>query len=377
MNDQSITHFPVGNGDMSLITLADSTTLLVDCNIREPNDEEDILDVHGLLLDTLKRDSKKAPHVNVFILTHPDQDHCRGFKDHFYQGNPAKYTDTDRRAGKVIVDELWFAPRVFNEYNKGLPDDAKAIRTEAERRIELYTSGDPKCKEPGNRLRLIGASDNEELDGLDDIRTIPGQTLNLINGKVYDDFRILILAPIKYDSDGDDTERNDTSIVVQMRFDVDEVEDAVRILLGGDTSCEYWERILDKNDDKALEWDLLLAPHHCSWYFFSTESPTADAKPSKKVMRLLKCRRKGAFVVSSSKPIKDDGDDPPSFKAKQIYVAAVGEDHFLCTGDTPDEPITFIMTGKGPQKSGTASGDGKASLSAMIGRAVSTPRTYG
>ena len=39
----TITHFPVGNGDMTLIRLGDKagTTILIDCNIRAAADDPD------------------------------------------------------------------------------------------------------------------------------------------------------------------------------------------------------------------------------------------------------------------------------------------------------------------------------------------------
>ena len=376
MNDPSISHFPVGNGDMPLVGLPDGATLLLDCDLCQPDRGEERTAVHEMLLDWLKTDEKDIPRTDVFGLTHPDQDHCRGFADFFYIGDPAKYGDSDRRSGKILIDELWFAPRIFNENTKELTDDARAFHKEACRRIALFEAGDADSAQAGNRLRLFGASDHEQLEPLDAIRTVAGRTLSLVNGKAYKDVRLLVLAPIKRHSDDEDCARNDTSLALLVSFDVDGVTNACRILLGGDTSCEYWQRILELNDEKALSWDELLAPHHCSWYFFSTETASDSAKPDKHIMTVLGRARQGAFVVSSSKPIKDDDDDPPSYKAKQIYVAAVGEDHFLCTGDNPDEPITFIMTANGPQMSGTSKNSQKG-LAVAIRGAVSTPRTYG
>ena len=78
---------PVGNGDQSLIELQDGTTMLIDCNIRQASiDSTDpsVFDVKKDLLKSIgKRD--KNPFVDVFVLTHGDCDHCRGFKNNFYQ----------------------------------------------------------------------------------------------------------------------------------------------------------------------------------------------------------------------------------------------------------------------------------------------------
>src|SRR5262245_11423361 len=94
----TISFFPVGNGDMTLIKLGDraETTVLIDCNIREaadnPDDDE-FRDVAADLRGRIKRDDKGRPYVDVFLLSHPDQDHCRGFARHFYLGVPGDYPD--------------------------------------------------------------------------------------------------------------------------------------------------------------------------------------------------------------------------------------------------------------------------------------------
>src|SRR5829696_8589330 len=98
MGDASITYFPVGNGDTSLIKLGDKTTVIIDCNIRcDANDEEveECYDVHAHLLEELERDGQGRPFTDVFVLTHPDQDHCRGFETSFHTGDLSSYEKKD------------------------------------------------------------------------------------------------------------------------------------------------------------------------------------------------------------------------------------------------------------------------------------------
>jgi len=380
--DATITYFPVGNGDATLIRLSDNTTILVDCNLSEDSEDPDVpgsYDVREHLLQVLKRDDSGRPHVGVFILTHPDQDHIRGLTRAFYLGDPAKYTDDDEKEKRIITDELWFAPRVFSPHEGDLCDDAKAYRREAARRIALYRSKAAARSNPGNRLRVIGYSDVDALDGLDDVLTVPGEELNLINGQVRSDFSFFVHGPLKKDSDDKWADRNDTSIILQARFTVDDVPRAALALMGGDAGCAIWEQVVDLSKRQDLEWDLFLAPHHCSWSFFS-EAPEDDDEPSEKIMSLLGKRRKGAWVVASSKPIKDDDDSPPSHKAAEAYRKAVGKDHFLCTGEHPDEdeptPICFIMSANGPVQD-DSNGDGDKVVVAATTRVVTEPTTYG
>jgi hypothetical protein len=87
-----IAYFPVVNGDCSLITLSDNTQIIIDCNTTaQAGDETDDTryDVHLHLLDFGKKlGDKKIPHVDVFILTHADRDHCRGFDSMFTRATP-------------------------------------------------------------------------------------------------------------------------------------------------------------------------------------------------------------------------------------------------------------------------------------------------
>src|SRR5713101_1577303 len=91
----TVSLFPVDNGDMTLIALADNldTKVLIDCNIRaSADDPEDVTrDVAKDLRDRLKRDSKGRPYVDVYLTSHPDQDHCRGIQKHFHLGAPKDY----------------------------------------------------------------------------------------------------------------------------------------------------------------------------------------------------------------------------------------------------------------------------------------------
>jgi hypothetical protein len=383
MSDATITYFPVGNGDTVLVRLADKTDILFDCNITEASrDEEDEsrYDVHSHLIKLLKKDQAKTPYIDAFILTHPDQDHCRGFTSTFYAGDPAKYGDSHREDDLIRIDELWFTPRLFTRAETDICDEALAFRKEAKRRMKLYRENDPSRSNSGNRLRIIGYSDSPDMEGLEEIISAPGSVVSLINGAVKNDFSFFIHAPFKNDTDSMWGERNLTSVVLQARFDIDGEKHAALAFFGGDAGCDVWENILDRSKDETLAWDLFLAPHHCSWSFFSREPYKDNKIPSKKCIQLLQKKREGAFVVASCKPIKRDDDNPPHYAAKQQYIKIVGEKKFFATGEYPEEkkplPLEFRLTKNGPQKVDSSSSSAVTSSSA-IESAVGTPQTYG
>jgi hypothetical protein len=109
-------------------------------------------------------------------------------------------------------------------------------------------------------------------------------------------------------------------------------------------------------DPSVLEYDLMQAPHHCSWHSLSYDSWSEkgeDAKLDADARKALSQTRTGAVVVASCKPIKDDKSDPPCIRAKREYVSIVDEakGKFYCTGEYPKEgevePMVFTVTAEG------------------------------
>lgn len=77
-----ISVFVVGNGDMTLIELESGRKILIDINVRGAADDpdDDTPDVARELRDRLTRDAQGRLYVDAFLLSHPDQDHCRGLQ---------------------------------------------------------------------------------------------------------------------------------------------------------------------------------------------------------------------------------------------------------------------------------------------------------
>jgi len=383
MQDPKVTFFPVGNGDCSQIVLSDGVEIVIDCNITEDARSENDTsryDVHSHLFDGAKKLNGSTPYVNAFILTHPDQDHCRGFGTTFYVGDPSKYADKHLKDRLLLISELWFTPRVFSPHEKELCEEADTFRKEAKRRMELHRRRAGDRDLPGNRIRIIGYSDNPDLKGLEHVITTPGNYAHVVDGQLRTDFCFFVHAPFKIDTDDKWAERNDTSVVLQARFDVENKPDAGLALFGGDAGAAVWEKILERSDDVTLQWDILMAVHHCSWSFFSEEPYGENKTPANSSLAILSKKRVGAQIVASSKPIRDDDDNPPHWAAAQLYKSSVGSDNFRCTSETPTEkrplPITFAVSVNGPVLEEPA-GKSAVASSAAIQTAVGMPQTYG
>jgi hypothetical protein len=356
----TVSIYPVSNGDHSLIRLADNSTILVDCNIRQASvgsTDPKVYDVKSALMKAAKKRDNN-PYIDVFILTHGDCDHCRGYKAHFYQGDPKKYGDSNRKAEEIIIDEMWFSPMIAEEHTN---EDEEAYQTEAERRLALHRSKHADRDLPGNRIKIIGYDGNKDYKDLNHLRAVPGSVVDTFNARKQSTFSIFIHAPFKEHLKSAEKDKNNTSIVFQARFRPGPQSNtfAGLVMFGGDSDHYSWEIILDKtkkyNNEEALKWDVLIAPHHCSWSFFNDRPQEANPEPTKTSLEVLEYARSGAWVVSSSKKILDDTDNPPHYEAKQEYVAKLdSSSNFLNTAVHPKEskpePIEFEVTSAGIAK---------------------------
>jgi hypothetical protein len=283
----------------------------------------------------------------AFILTHADKDHCLGFAD---------------LLAKVTIGELWATPRLWREYTEHdveLCDDAKGFHEEVLRRVDatLAALADSKKPSSGNRIRVVGYDTDQGTftyhDLPDTYLSHPGDAVTIIDGEdLSDRFEAFIHAPFKDDCA---SERNDSSLAIQVTLKTDGGDEGHALLLG-DLAYETITKIFDYSEDKGraerLTWEVLLAPHHCSKkVMYVTEDGTEVLKQD--LLDKLERNQGGSatVVVSSDEfpPSNKKGDNPPHLLARARYEEIA--DSLVCSGEYPDadapRPIVFGVDGDG------------------------------
>lgn len=336
--DRGFIFWPVGSGDSTTVVVDEDTYIQIDLRHLACADEDDE-DPRIAVIDKLeeilpKKDGK--PFLSVFVLTHPDEDHCRGFED---------------LLSRVTIGELWHAPRVFREYPKDLCDDATAFRKEAKRRVKKIIENDGHS-ESGDRVRIIGHDDilnEDDYKGFpSDLLTTPGNSLTILDNDDYTDrFNAFVHAPFKEDCEAD---RNDTSIALQITLKNGEA--SASALFFGDLSYPTVKKIFEISDEADVACNIFLTPHHCSKsvMYWKDEGETEATLKQDVLDYIENALCSPSYIIASSQPIPDsnnDGDNPPHAIAKHRYEE-LGADKFLCTQEHPNqeipEPIIFSLT---------------------------------
>lgn len=372
----TINHIPVGNGDMTLIKIASNDTyhyVLVDMHIRKGSEsDDDKCDALATLHEMLEKDNEGRPYLDTLILTHPDEDHIRGFEKHFHRGNPDSYvTPKNGETGKIFVREIWSSPMIFRRKSKNnnLCSDAIAFNTEAKRRVNLFKENSTIGQE-GERIRLIGKDEDGKTDDIMDIVYQNEDTIDKINEVFIKELKALVLGPLADEEfeDGTSPDKNRSSIIIQWQIaSHGYTTPSNYILLAGDAGVEVWDLMWEKykDDTSKLQYDILLAPHHCSWHTLSHDSIKDSDNPqvSENAKSALSEARSGAVIASSSNEIKNDKNDPPNYKAMKEYESIVDEvdGKFQCladykpSGGQAPEVLTYKLTKNGPQEETKAS----------------------
>lgn len=387
----TLTFFPVGNGDMTLVKLADvdATSILIDINIRVDADDQNssTRDVAADLRARLQRDGNERPFVDVFLLSHPDQDHCRGLERHFYLGPLSDYPDDEKPQNekRIVIREIWSSPIVFRRASKNhtLCADAKAFNCEAKRRVKVNKESGFVVAD-GDRIRVLGEDTDGKTDDLGPILWKTGDKFSRIRGRDFTaHFTGHLLAPLKADDDlelEDNLSKNHSSVIINFMFASGALTpDGVKFLTGGDAEVLIWSKLWEKYEHtpEVLEYDVIQTPHHCSWHSLSYDS-WSDKKEKARVepaaRSALGQARPGAVIVASSKQVRDDDVDPPCIRAKREYqdILKAQGGTFVCTDEYPKEtapePYVLTVTAEGASKPSVSQAAAKLGAAASVAR---------
>ena len=366
--------YPVGNGDTTQIVLENGKRVLLD--YRHQKESEKFGSRIFNLRDELRSDLKAVSrnYFDVVAFTHGDSDHIGNSTEFFELLFAEKYQGED----KIKIRELWVPASMILETAPmdGQSDEYVIWRQEARYRLKQGT-GIRVFSKP-EMLKNWLSDNGLTLDSRRHLITdagqlVPGYTL------ASDKVEFFCHSPfVKHVDEGDDM-RNSASLIFQIRFDAGGT--LFNFLAVGDSAHEVLTDIVyitkyHKNDGR-LDWDLFNIPHHCSYLALGPEKGSTETVPVEQVKELLLHGQPGAYIVSSSEPIKNDRlgyarVQPPHIQAKNTYVAYLNKVRgrkVLVTMEEPSEtrpqPLVFEISANG----------GRLALAASMGAAsiVSSP----
>lgn len=335
-----ITFFSCDNGDGSLIE-AHGKTIMTDIRYRsDASDEESETNDFAPQIRSACEDG----HLDVFVLTHPDEDHLGGFGDIFHLGRPEDHDpDPDEGEELIIADEIWCSEYAVNP--NYTTDQSKPLLDEIARRKALQ--GTVTSDLDGNRLKVLTAS------GSDLCTLTSGIEWRLLAPNADES----VIPKAKKGEPRNSS--NSSSLVIQWTITVGEAKSS--FILAGDSTVEIWERLNSELPFEALEWDVLLAPHHCSRHSLGrkkfVDGEDVFEWSSSAYGGLNHPKSSKSHVVASSR--KFGSNHPPHPEARQKYHKMLAQggsvdqsvrDRFECTAGKKGEKakdIVFNFTAAG------------------------------
>jgi hypothetical protein len=359
-----VTFFPLGNADSCRIDTANGKKFLFDYgNEGNPDDENDKrIDLSAVLKEDLK--ASKRDGFDVVGFTHLDNDHVCGAPEFFYFEHAAKYQSKDR----AKIGQMWVPAAVIVEDR---PDGDPGI-VQAEARYRLKNKKGIRVFSRPDVLRDWMTKQGLKIEEYTDFIIDAGRVVPDFN-LLTDGIEFFVHSPFAERCDGDVIERNEASLVFQIRFA--EGISQTDLILSADTTHEVWASIVKvtkyhKREDR-LAWDIFKLPHHCSYLSLGPDKGKDATKPIDEVKWLIEEQgRTGCHVISTSDPIPaKDTDQPPHRQAANYYKGVVAEKDgdFIVTMEHPSvsapEPIVLEIGANGVTYSATKS---SATLAAAV-----------
>ncbi|MDO9528119.1 MAG: hypothetical protein Q7J27_03060 [Syntrophales bacterium] len=309
----TITFYPVGNGDTSLIRNDDGKHLLIDYNnISEAESDND----DRIFLEDEINEKLKGVNLDVLMITHAHDDHYRGFSDFFWLNCTEKYQSNERK--KVV--ELWVPDAII--WDTGLKGEEELLRREARFRLLDEKKGIIVFGESDSLKEFINDSGKATYNEVKHLIKKPGETISKFSG-----FDIFIHSPHSWVTENEEN-KNNKCIVIQIDFRIDSGS-VTKVIFGSDAESNAWDSIYtstkNNNNLDKIEFDVFKLSHHCSYTALNMdEKGDQITEPTKNIKKIFeehgndKCK-----LIASCNPIpsKEDREDsgPPHYQAAEYY----------------------------------------------------------
>lgn len=359
----TLTFYPVGNGDSSLIKLQNGRWILMDYRHQAQGEDATtpIIDLSKRLREEL--DGAQRNDFDVVAFTHGDEDHVGGSTDFFYLEHSAKHQSRQR----AKIKTLWVPAAMILDKGADATECEECELWRKEARYRLKNNGGVRVfsrpRELEAWLKTVGLT----LDSRRHLITDAGQCAPDFN-LAADGVEFFCHSPFVKHCNGGDLLRNESGLVFNVRFEVSGRR--IQYFAIGDADYTVLEDIVaitevHGNEDR-LDWHLYKAPHHCSYKALSGEKGLRETTPTEGVATLLKRGQTGCYIVASCNPIDEDKAAeeqalPPHVQAKRCYTTYLGINRgrrVLVTLEEPNrsapEPIIFEITALGLQLLGKA-----------------------
>ena len=357
----TVTFYPVGNGDTSLVKLQNGRWVLLDFRHQAQGEDSSspIIDLSKRLREEL--DAAARNEFDVVAFTHGDEDHIGGSTAFFHLDHSSKYQGGKR----AKIRTLWVPAAML--LDKGADatecDECDVWRKEARYRLKRNYGVRvfSRPQELEKWLQSVGLNLDDRRHLITDAgRCAPDFTL------AADGVEFFCHSPFVKHCEGGDALRNESGLVFNVRFEV--AGRRIQYFAIGDADFSVLEDIVaitevHRNEDR-LDWHLYKAPHHSSYTALSSEKGAKETTPTDGVAKLLKRGQTGSYVVASCNPIDDDEaaeqqTQPPHIQAKRCYATYLGLNRgrrVMVTMEEPNrttpEPLIFEITSFGLQPLG-------------------------
>jgi hypothetical protein len=352
----SVTFYPVGNGDTSLIETKNVKFILMDFYQRPNSTDSTKPEFHVDAALRAKLAAAGRDYFDVVAFTHADLDHINGSTEFFHLEHAKKYQGD----GRIFIKELWVPAAMLLEIEDNNSEVEEFIVWGREARHRLKNKTGIKVFSNPEGLTDLITRWGMPVDDLAEFIIDAGTVLDTFNLE-HDGVEFFIHSPFmqRCDESGADIKRvkNSAALVFNVRFNTEgQIYDYLAI--GDATACVLDDIVTItqlKNRPDRLQWDLLNIPHQCTYLALADigNKSIYTTEPTAKVKELLNMGKKGSYMICSSEAFKSGTEaeaaiHPPHIQARRTYEAylkAVGGREFIVTGEHGDmkQPVPVVV----------------------------------